>query len=105
MLRGMSRRWLVSSLLLFTQGCSFIFVSGPPDGHEQLRYFDCVSNGAAPAADASWAVLDGLVAVSAASQDGDLDKDGKKMKTGGAAALFGVIAAVHAGSMIYGLIK
>jgi hypothetical protein len=91
--------------LLLVQGCSLIFVNGPPEGHERLRYFDCASNGAGVAGDASWAVMDGLFAAALASANGDVDSNGKKMNTGAAAALFGVGAAVHAGSLIYGLVQ
>lgn len=109
MLRAMSRRGLglglVLSSALLAQGCSLIFVSGPPDGYERLRYFDCVSNGGALAGDASWALFDGLVAAGLASADGEVNDDGEKLETGGAAALFGVAAAIHAGSLIYGVIK
>src|SRR6188768_2120687 len=41
--------------LLFSFGCSFVFVQGPPEQHAEMRYFDCVSSKAAP-------VLDGLAA-------------------------------------------
>jgi len=101
MLRRMSRIAAVVSVLWFAQGCSLLFVSGPPDGHERLRYFDCVSNGAGPAGDASWAILDGLVAATAASADGGGDDDG----SGTVAAVFGVAAAIHAGSLVYGLVQ
>jgi hypothetical protein len=94
-----------SLVLLLLPGCSLIFVNGPPEGHEQLRYFDCVSNGGAAAGDVSWAVADALLAASLASADGDVDDNGDKLETSTPAALFGVAAAVHAGSLIYGLIQ
>jgi hypothetical protein len=99
MLRRMSRIAAVCVLVL-AQGCSLIFVNGPPDAHERLRYFDCVSNGAGPAGDASWAIFDGLIAASAASADG-----GDSGSAGTVAAVFGVAAAIHAGSMVYGLVQ
>jgi hypothetical protein len=105
MLRAMSRLALVLGVLLLSHGCSFLFVNGPPDGHEQMRYFDCVSNGAGPAGDASWAIFDGLLAAAAASVDGDVNDEGEEVNTGAGVALFGVAAAVHAGSMIYGLVQ
>jgi hypothetical protein len=91
--------------VLLVQGCSLMFVNGPPEGHERLRYFDCASNGAGTAADASWAVMDTLFAAALASANGDVDSNGKKMNTGAAAALFGAGAAVHVGSLIYGLVQ
>jgi len=102
MLRAMSRIACVIAVSLLAQGCSLIFVNGPPDGHERLRYFDCVSNGAGPAGDASWAILDGLIAASAASVD---DEDGGRSAGGTVAAVFGVAAAIHAGSLVYGLVQ
>jgi hypothetical protein len=106
MLSRMSRVVAVwcACVLSLAQGCSLIFVSGPPREHERLRYFDCVSNGAAPAGDASWAVFDGLLAAALASADDD-DGDGSRNSVGTAAALFGVAAAIHTGSMIYGLVQ
>jgi hypothetical protein len=86
-------------------GCSFLFVSGPPAQHERLHYFDCSSSAAAPVADGTWAAIEGLFAVGLASADGDTDSEGNKLNTTSAVALFGVLAAVHAGSMVYGLVQ
>jgi hypothetical protein len=102
MLRGMSRIACVIAVSLLAQGCSLIFVNGPPDGHERLRYFDCVSNGAGPAGDASWAIFDGLLAASVASVDDDSDS---RSSAGTVAAVLGVAAAIHAGSLVYGLVQ
>src|SRR6185503_12441546 len=32
-------------------GCSFVFVSGPPEDHEKMTYFDCTSTRIPPGVD------------------------------------------------------
>ena len=104
MLGRMARIVGLLSVLSLAPGCSLIFVSGPPGEHERLRYFDCVSNGAGPAGDASWAIFDGLMAAALLSAD-DNNGDDSSNGTGTVGAVFGVAAAIHAGSMIYGLVQ
>src|SRR5262245_37217831 len=106
MLAAMLRALLViAPVLAFASGCSLIFVNGPPEGHERLRYFDCESNAVGPVADASWAVFDGLLAAAAASTDGDVNDNGEKINAKAPAIVFGVAAALHAGSLIYGVMQ
>lgn len=51
-----------------TSGCSWLFVTPPPEGHERMRYFDCTTSRVAPAFDVVGAGLYGLTgAVVAAS--------------------------------------
>jgi len=40
-MRLSTRAALLSLLPLVTAGCSFIFVNGPPPGHQELAYFTC----------------------------------------------------------------
>lgn len=50
----MRARIVVSLLqlpLLFSTGCSFLFVQAPPAGHAELSQFDCTSSMAAPVLD------------------------------------------------------
>jgi hypothetical protein len=51
-------------------GCSWIFVEGPPVGHERLRYFDCSTSRAAPIVDTVFGGLYGLAAVETAVGNG-----------------------------------
>jgi len=66
-------RLLASILVIALAGCSFAFVSGPPDNHAQLSYFDCTSSRLAPILDT---VLTGLMLANvitlAAESDADL---------------------------------
>lgn len=76
-----------------------MFVSGPPDDHEELPYFDCVSNQAAPATDAlfggTYAIALALIAANDGVDEGD---------AGGVAAVAGV-SALFLGSMAYGFAR
>lgn len=83
----------VSCFSLLATGCSFIFVRPPPSNAEKLGYFDCVSNGAAPATDVTNAVVDGLIVASSLEAN----------ETGVAAGA-GVVGAMYAASAIYGLV-
>jgi hypothetical protein len=78
---------------LLMGGCSFLFSQGPPDGHEKLRHFDCVSSEAAPAADLVGAALLGISTAAMA--------DTPDVSTATPVS-FGVWAALHAVSAVYG---
>ena len=45
---------------LWLTGCSFLFVSGPPEHHEQLPYFSCTESRLVPALDTVWTALQTL---------------------------------------------
>ncbi len=51
-------------------GCSWLFVEGPPVGHERLRYFDCSTSRAAPIVDTVLGSIYGLAAVETAVDHG-----------------------------------
>ncbi len=53
-MRGSLIAWLTFS----AGGCSFVFVSGPPLGHEELEYFTCTESNSVPVLDVLWAGLD-----------------------------------------------
>ncbi len=72
-------------------GCSFIFVEGPPDRHEQMPYFACSTSKAPPVLDT---VAGGLYAASAAIPS---NKTTETARIGAA-----VLAAGLAASAIYG---
>jgi hypothetical protein len=72
-------------------GCSFIFVEGPPERHEQMPYFACSTSNAPPVLDT---VAGGLYAVAAAVPS---DKT-----TDSARIAQAVLAAGLAVSAIYG---
>jgi hypothetical protein len=69
-------RLLASILVLALTGCSFAFVSGPPENHAQLSYFDCTSSRVVPVLDT---ILTGLMIANvitfAAESDADLAKN------------------------------
>jgi len=43
--------------LFVVSGCSFAFVSGPPDNHAQLPYFNCTDSRVVPVLDTIWTAL------------------------------------------------
>ncbi len=47
--------------------CSFLFVHGPPAGHERMQYFDCSTSNVLPVLDAVYAGLVAVEAVAAAT--------------------------------------
>jgi hypothetical protein len=57
MRRTASRLGVPVLLILATTGCSFVFVNGPPRGHEEMAEFTCTENRAMPFIDAIWAGL------------------------------------------------
>ncbi len=89
---------------LVLSGCSFLFVHGPPDEHEKLRYFDCPSNAAGPVADVSWALFDGIMVAGLAGADRDEDDSGDRAQTT-VLVVFAALGALHAASAIYGVAK
>jgi hypothetical protein len=48
---------VVAVISVATGGCSWIFVKGPPKGHEKLAYFSCTESNTLPWLDAVWAGL------------------------------------------------
>ena len=92
------RRYSIVLSVLLLQGCSFMFASGPPSGHETLRYFDCNSNAAAPATDGFFGGTYGLVLLIGASNAKSRDE------TSFVAAAAG-LSAVFLASMIYGIVE
>ena len=65
MRRRAIRLGLPLALILATTGCSFVFVNGPPRGHEEMAEFTCTESRAVPILDAVGAGL--LVAFGVAS--------------------------------------
>jgi hypothetical protein len=86
-------RALALAVALPSQGCSFMFVDGPPDRHETLAYFDCTSSAGPEVADAIMAVTWGLATAGTAESDS------------GGTAVVGAIAGTFAASAIYGIVK
>jgi hypothetical protein len=55
---------LVLALLLFSSGCSFVVVHGPPRGHERMESFSCTRSYLAPLVDGVFAFSFFMVAAS-----------------------------------------
>jgi hypothetical protein len=91
-----SSRWVgVLVLGLLSQGCSFLFVDGPPDRHEKLAYFDCTSSAGPEVVDITYAVLFGTAAAAASGNSGD---------SGGVATTLAA-TGVFGASAIYGIVQ
>jgi hypothetical protein len=92
-----SSRWVVVLVLgLLSQGCSFLFVDGPPDRHEKLAYFDCTSTAGPEVVDITYAVLFGMVAAASSSSSSTESE---------AVAATLVAAGTFGGSAIYGIVQ
>jgi hypothetical protein len=73
----------VALIATASSGCSYLFVKGPPTGHENLPYFTCTESNLVPALDAIWAGLNGLGAARAASaEDGTYVNQDEAMLVG-----------------------
>jgi hypothetical protein len=59
------RTGMIALLTSGATGCSFLFVNGPPAGHESMPFFTCTQSNALPILDGIWAGLNGLGAVTA----------------------------------------
>ncbi len=95
---------LTLAALTSVSGCSWLFVEGPPAGHERLRYFECTTSRAAPIGDTALATVYGLTTLAVLTMGGiAVDGDGSDHDDGdlammlipGAAATvaFGISAA------------
>jgi hypothetical protein len=80
---------------LFSQGCSFAFVDGPPDRHEKMIYFDCTSTLGPAVVDITYAATSAAIAAGSAQED----------NSGDAAAVYAVTAGIFGASAIYGIVK
>ena len=76
-------------------GCSYLFVDGPPPGHEQMQYFDCTTSRAAPIADTVFAALYGLSALAPAAESGLREDQGLVIAALAGVALFEAGSAAH----------
>lgn len=92
------RSWATGVLALVVamqQGCSYLFVSGPPKDHETKVYVDCTDSNGWPIVDSIWAGLNGL---GAAAAIGDSETENR-----GQVILVGLVwLAVSGGAAIYG---
>ncbi len=86
------RIFVVAFLSLSVGGCSWIFVNGPPPGHEERDFFTCTENRAVPIIDAVFSGLS-LLSVLAAEETVDL--------TQGEQQLYGSIWTVVLGASAY----
>jgi hypothetical protein len=59
----------VAGAAIAMSGCSYLFVKGPPTGHDVLPYFTCTESNVVPTLDAIWAGLNGFGAARAASAE------------------------------------
>ena len=72
--RSALRYWVAPALLLATTGCSFLFVDGPPVGHQQRDFFTCTESKTFPTVDAILAGLNTL-GVLVAEDDASFTKE------------------------------
>jgi hypothetical protein len=89
------RLLLCVPLLTAASGCGFLFVHGPPTGHEQLEYISCTESDAGPALDLVWGGLNVLGALVIASQPDEYENPEPAIVTGLA---WGVISSFSAAS-------
>ena len=82
----LTRAAVIGVISLCASGCSFLFVEGPPPGHEQMRVVSCTDSKTLPLLDAIWAGVNALELISDATDEGP-----------------GVLAGSAAGAVIWGI--
>src|SRR5262245_13992971 len=99
-------RSMVLVIAVYLSGCSFLFVTGPPPHHEELRDFHCTASRAAPVVDTVFAILQGAnLIVAAASSDkewSDLFGGKPAVERGTAVPIYALAAGIELASAIYG---
>jgi len=89
---------VISIAVLSNQGCSFMFVKGPPkEPMAQKSYFQCSEGNGWPIFDTVWAALNGIGALSAAGSSEEENPDRGQIIAVGAAWL-----VLSGASAIYG---
>ena len=89
------RLLLCLPLLTAASGCGFLFVHGPPTGHEQLEYIPCTESDAGPVLDLVWGGLNVLGAVTIASSPDEYPDAGLSTAMG---LSWGVVSGISAAS-------
>jgi hypothetical protein len=102
-------------ILALVPACSFAFVSGPPDNHAQLPYFNCTESRAVPVLDTIWtALMTADVIALGAQSDADWakangcisgDANCPAISRHGALILDAALGVAGAAGMIYGYSK
>ena len=88
-----ARLLLCLPLLTAVTGCSFLFVHGPPTGHEQLEYIPCTESDAGPILDLVWGGLNVLGAIIIASSPEEYENPDAAVASG---ITWGVVSAIAA---------
>ncbi|MBV8760310.1 MAG: hypothetical protein JO257_23665 [Deltaproteobacteria bacterium] len=106
---------IATTLAAMLPACSFAFVSGPPDNHAQLSYFDCTESRVVPVLDTILTALMVLNVITlSVEDDGDYAKGlcpsdnpmcTPPISRHGALAIDAVIGAAGAGGMVFGWTK
>lgn len=84
--------------MLGASGCSWCFVQGPPEHHEQLRYFDCTTSKVAPVIDTAGGVIYGITGGTAVLSGDTKDREAS-------IAALAAMSAASAASAVYGFLK
>ena len=90
-----ARLLLCLPLLTAASGCGFLFVHGPPTGHEQLEYIPCTESDAGPILDIVWGGLNVLGALVIASSPEEYENPDLATASG---LGWGVVSAFSAAS-------
>jgi hypothetical protein len=73
---------LLCLTVVVAHGCGFVLSEGPPAGHERMARFTCTESNVGPALDLTWASLNLLGALAAASAPDDYDNPGQIVGVG-----------------------
>ena len=79
--------------LTAASGCGFLFVHGPPIGHEQLEYIPCTESDAGPILDIVWGGLNVLGALVIAGSPDEYENPDAAVASG---ITWGVVSAIAA---------
>ena len=90
----LTRTALIGVISLCASGCSFLFVKGPPAGHEQMRVVSCTDSKTLPLLDAIQAGLGAATAIFALADAGASNTRGSDILSGaGSAVVWGIAAS------------
>ena len=93
----LTRTALIGLISLGASGCGFLFVEGPPPGHEQMAFIPCTDSKLLPALDVVWAGLNAVgIIFYAAADEQDLEGVSRGAGIGvsaGQAVVWGIAAS------------
>ncbi|GMR12871.1 MAG: hypothetical protein BMS9Abin29_1065 [Gemmatimonadota bacterium] len=90
--RFLSRAGFIGVISMWATGCGYLFVTGPPVGHEQLMAVSCTDSKTLPLVDAIWAGFSAADLLGSFAGDGE-SRDTNIAVSAAAAVVWGLAAS------------